>query len=215
MRLQRCRTPRRKSPSPFRCFPPSVRLPNLPLKSPSSVPSSVQSKASITSKLSYRYFLFSQFHSSSSLSFLFVNQFRIAENDFFKQDWRARSKVQIFQYVFMKWMLCFFIGVIVSLIGFANNLAVENLAGVKFVITSNMMLAGRCDSPFSPNFSLLFCFAIALSYGVCYKIVFTGLVWAFSSSLLPTWPSLFLRRPSLLLSRLLRLVPVYRKLRPI
>uniref|UniRef100_A0A1J3FPA5 Chloride channel protein n=1 Tax=Noccaea caerulescens TaxID=107243 RepID=A0A1J3FPA5_NOCCA len=69
--------------------------------------------------------------------------YEIAENDFFKQDWRARSKVQIFQYVFMKWMLCFFIGVIVSLIGFANNLAVENLAGVKFVITSNMMLAGR------------------------------------------------------------------------
>ncbi|CAH2079881.1 unnamed protein product [Thlaspi arvense] len=68
--------------------------------------------------------------------------YEIAENDFFKQDWRARSKTQIFQYVFMKWLLCFFIGIIVSLIGFANNLAVENLAGVKFVITSNMMLAG-------------------------------------------------------------------------
>ena len=69
--------------------------------------------------------------------------FRIAENDFFKQDWRARSKTQIFQYVFMKWLLCFFVGIIVSLIGFTNNLAVENLAGVKFVVTSNMMLAGR------------------------------------------------------------------------
>ncbi|KAL0716434.1 hypothetical protein Bca4012_065756 [Brassica carinata] len=68
--------------------------------------------------------------------------YEIAENDFFKQDWRARSKTQIFQYVFMKWLLCFFIGIIVSLIGFTNNLAVENLAGVKFVVTSNMMLAG-------------------------------------------------------------------------
>ncbi|KAG7603881.1 putative chloride channel-like protein CLC-g [Arabidopsis thaliana] len=69
--------------------------------------------------------------------------YEIAENDFFKQDWRGRSKVEIFQYVFMKWLLCFCIGIIVSLIGFANNLAVENLAGVKFVVTSNMMITGR------------------------------------------------------------------------
>lgn len=69
--------------------------------------------------------------------------FRIYENDFFKQDWRSRGKVQIFQYIFVKWLLCFLIGLIVSLIGFCNNLAVENLAGVKFVITSNMMLVKR------------------------------------------------------------------------
>ncbi|KAG4194424.1 hypothetical protein ERO13_A06G053000v2 [Gossypium hirsutum] len=69
--------------------------------------------------------------------------YEIAENDFFKQDWRARGKVQIFQYIFMKWLLCFLIGGFVSLVGFFNNLAVENIAGVKFVITSNMMLAQR------------------------------------------------------------------------
>ncbi|KAJ8768058.1 hypothetical protein K2173_020998 [Erythroxylum novogranatense] len=74
--------------------------------------------------------------------------YEIAENDFFKQDWRSRGKIQIFQYVFMKWLLCFLIGVIVSLIGFANNLAVENLAGVKFVVTSNMMLASRFGMAF-------------------------------------------------------------------
>jgi len=51
--------------------------------------------------------------------------------------------MQIFQYVFMKWSLCFLIGLIVSLIGFFNNLAVENIAGLKFVVTSNMMLAKR------------------------------------------------------------------------
>lgn len=51
--------------------------------------------------------------------------------------------IQIFQYIFTKWLLCFFIGLIVGLIGFCNNLAVENLAGVKFVITSNMMLLNR------------------------------------------------------------------------
>ncbi|XVF88303.1 hypothetical protein PTKIN_Ptkin19aG0039400 [Pterospermum kingtungense] len=69
--------------------------------------------------------------------------YEIAENDFFKQDWRTRGKIQIYQYIFMKWILCFLIGGIVSLVGFCNNLAVENLAGVKFVITSNMMLARR------------------------------------------------------------------------
>jgi chloride channel 7 len=35
------------------------------------------------------------------------------------------------------------IGMIVGFIGFFNNLAVENLAGIKFVITSNMMLERR------------------------------------------------------------------------
>lgn len=69
--------------------------------------------------------------------------YEIAENDFFKQDWRTRKKTQIFQYIFMKWLLCFLIGGIVSLVGFCNNLAVENIAGVKFVVTSNMMLRGR------------------------------------------------------------------------
>ena len=68
---------------------------------------------------------------------------RIFENELFKQDWRGSSKVQVFQYIFMKWLLCFLIGLIVSLIGFCNNLAVENLAGTKFVVTSNMMLESR------------------------------------------------------------------------
>ncbi|XP_030548726.1 putative chloride channel-like protein CLC-g isoform X2 [Rhodamnia argentea] len=69
--------------------------------------------------------------------------YEISENDFFKQDWRTRGTVQIFQYVLLKWLLCFLIGGIVSLVGFCNNLAVENIAGVKFVVTSNMMLARR------------------------------------------------------------------------
>ncbi|GAV83584.1 CBS domain-containing protein/Voltage_CLC domain-containing protein, partial [Cephalotus follicularis] len=74
--------------------------------------------------------------------------YEIAENDLFKQDWRARDTSQIIQYVFMKWLLCFLVGLIVSLIGFFNNLAVENVAGVKFVITSNMMLASRYGMAF-------------------------------------------------------------------
>ncbi|CAN1290022.1 Putative chloride channel-like protein CLC-g [Linum perenne] len=69
--------------------------------------------------------------------------YEIAENDVFKQDWRSRGKKQMFQYLYMKWSLCFLVGLIVSLIGFFNNLAVENIAGMKFVVTSNMMLAQR------------------------------------------------------------------------
>ncbi|KAA8535168.1 hypothetical protein F0562_030171 [Nyssa sinensis] len=69
--------------------------------------------------------------------------YEIIENDFFKQDWRSHSKIQICQYIFMKWTLCFLIGLIVGLIGFFNNLAVENIAGLKFVKTSNMMLANK------------------------------------------------------------------------
>ncbi|XP_011078419.1 putative chloride channel-like protein CLC-g [Sesamum indicum] len=69
--------------------------------------------------------------------------YEIIENDFFKQDWRTMGTVDIFQYIFIKWTLCFLIGVIVSLLGFLNNLAIENIAGVKFVITSNMMLARK------------------------------------------------------------------------
>ncbi|XP_031386481.1 putative chloride channel-like protein CLC-g [Punica granatum] len=74
--------------------------------------------------------------------------YEIAENDFFKQDWRARGRVQIFQYIFMKWLLCLLIGSLVSLVGFFNNLAVENIAGIKFVVTSNMMLTGRYGMAF-------------------------------------------------------------------
>ncbi|KAK4753926.1 hypothetical protein SAY87_002030 [Trapa incisa] len=94
--------------------------------------------------------------------------YEIAENDFFKQDWRTRRKVQIIQYIFMKWFLSFLIGVIVSLIGFFNNLAVENIAGIKFVVTSNMMLAKRYWTAFLvfsvSNFVLTLFPAVITSY---------------------------------------------------
>lgn len=51
--------------------------------------------------------------------------------------------VRMFQHIFMKWFLCFLIGLLCGLIGFFNNLAVENIAGMKFVITSDMMLQRR------------------------------------------------------------------------
>lgn len=65
---------------------------------------------------------------------------RIVENDLFKQDWRSRKKVQIFQYIALKWTLALLIGLATGLVGFFNNLAVENIAGFKLLLTSNLML---------------------------------------------------------------------------
>lgn len=48
----------------------------------------------------------------------------------------------------MKWTLCFLVGGIAGLVGFVVNLSIENFAGVKFVITSNMMLSHRYAKAF-------------------------------------------------------------------
>lgn len=84
--------------------------------------------------------------------------YEIVENVMFKQDWRSRKKIQIFQYMLMKWVFCFLIGLLVSLVGFVNNLAVENIAGMKFVVTSNLMLERKFPAAFiifaSSNFGL-------------------------------------------------------------
>ncbi|XP_027329657.1 putative chloride channel-like protein CLC-g isoform X3 [Abrus precatorius] len=69
--------------------------------------------------------------------------YEIFENEFFKQDWRSRGKAQILQYVVMKWLLCFLVGVIVAVIGFCNNLAVENLAGIKFLLAFLVFFASN------------------------------------------------------------------------
>lgn len=68
---------------------------------------------------------------------------RIVENDLFEQDWRSRKKVQIFQYIVLKWTLALLIGLATGLVGFFNNLAVENIAGFKLLLTSNLMLEHR------------------------------------------------------------------------
>lgn len=65
---------------------------------------------------------------------------RIVENDLFKQDWRSRKKVEIFQYVVLKWTLALLIGLCTGLVGFFNNIAVENIAGFKLLLTNNLML---------------------------------------------------------------------------
>lgn len=66
--------------------------------------------------------------------------YEILENELFKQDWRTSKKVQIYQYVFLKWTFALLIGLGTGLVGLFNNLAVENIAGFKFLLTSSLML---------------------------------------------------------------------------
>ncbi|XP_057800631.1 chloride channel protein CLC-a-like [Salvia miltiorrhiza] len=59
--------------------------------------------------------------------------YEINENDLFKQDWRSRSKVQVLQYILMKWLLAFLVGLLTGGIATLINLAVENITGYKFL----------------------------------------------------------------------------------
>ncbi|KAL3636684.1 hypothetical protein CASFOL_018983 [Castilleja foliolosa] len=59
--------------------------------------------------------------------------YEINENDLFKQDWRSRSKVEVLQYVFLKWLFAFLVGLLTGLIATLINLAVENIAGYKLL----------------------------------------------------------------------------------
>ncbi|XP_059656205.1 chloride channel protein CLC-c-like isoform X1 [Cornus florida] len=65
--------------------------------------------------------------------------YEIIENELFKQDWRSRKKVQIFQYIVLKWALALLIGLGTGLVGFFNNIAVENIAGLKLLLTTDLM----------------------------------------------------------------------------
>ena len=65
---------------------------------------------------------------------------RIAENELFNQDWRSRKKIEIFQYVLLKWAFALIIGLGTGLVGIFNNIAVENIAGFKLLLTTELML---------------------------------------------------------------------------
>uniref|UniRef100_A0A803MMY1 Chloride channel protein n=2 Tax=Chenopodium quinoa TaxID=63459 RepID=A0A803MMY1_CHEQI len=69
--------------------------------------------------------------------------YEINENDLFKQDWRSRSKVQVLQYVFLKWKLAFLVGLLTGLIATVINLAVENIAGYKLLLVSGYVQEKR------------------------------------------------------------------------
>lgn len=75
--------------------------------------------------------------------------YEIIENDLFKQDWRSRTKVEIFQYILLKWALAFLIGLCVGLIAAFVNLAVQNIAGFKLLVASRLILQNRYILAFS------------------------------------------------------------------
>lgn len=64
---------------------------------------------------------------------------RIFENEIFRQDWRSAKKVQVFQYVVLKWAFALLIGIVTGVVGFFNNIAVENIAGFKLLLTTALM----------------------------------------------------------------------------
>ncbi|KAJ0694360.1 putative CBS domain, chloride channel, voltage gated, chloride channel, core [Helianthus annuus] len=59
--------------------------------------------------------------------------YEINENDLFKHDWRTRSQTQVLQYVFVKWLLAFLVGLLTGLITTVINLAIENITGYKLL----------------------------------------------------------------------------------
>ncbi|KAJ4715767.1 Chloride channel protein [Melia azedarach] len=65
--------------------------------------------------------------------------YEIVENELFKQDWRSRKKVQIFQYIILKWGFALIIGLLTGLVGIFNNIAVENISGFKLLLTTDLM----------------------------------------------------------------------------
>ncbi|XP_008457165.1 putative chloride channel-like protein CLC-g [Cucumis melo] len=104
--------------------------------------------------------------------------YEIFDNECFMQDWRSRGDFQIFQYLVMKWLSCFLIGLIMGLVGFFNNLAVENIAGKKFVVTSNMMLEGRYGMAFlvfSVSNLVLTLFASVITALICPQAAGSGI----------------------------------------
>ncbi|XP_050231215.1 chloride channel protein CLC-b [Mercurialis annua] len=69
----------------------------------------------------------------SKVSHIESLDYEINENDLFKHDWRSRSSVQILQYILLKWILAFLVGLLTGLIATLINLAVENIAGYKLL----------------------------------------------------------------------------------
>ncbi|KAJ6803983.1 putative chloride channel-like protein CLC-g [Iris pallida] len=94
--------------------------------------------------------------------------YELVENDFFNQNWRSRPRSQVLPYVLLKWSLCLLVGVLAGAAGFSANLAVENIAGLKFVRVSNLMLANKYGLAFAEllgwNLALLMAAVVVTVY---------------------------------------------------
>ncbi|KAK4417891.1 Chloride channel protein CLC-b [Sesamum alatum] len=79
----------------------------------------------------------------AKVSYIESLDYEINENDLFKQDWRSRSKVQVLQYIFLKWLLAFLVGLLTGGIATLINLAVENITGYKLLAVVKYIEQGR------------------------------------------------------------------------
>ncbi|KAJ7538540.1 hypothetical protein O6H91_11G053500 [Diphasiastrum complanatum] len=65
--------------------------------------------------------------------------YEIVANELLNQDWRTRAPTEKLQYTIGKWVLAFMVGLFTGVVAFSINMAVENLAGVKFLATVSLM----------------------------------------------------------------------------
>eukprot|EP00250_Pteridium_aquilinum_P024475 c29128_g1_i1 orf=221-2632(+) len=90
--------------------------------------------------------------------------YEIVENDVFKQDWRSRTRVQILQYIILKWTMACLVGLCTGLVAFSINMAVENIVGYKLLTTTGFLQEDRYFVAFSvfagSNMSLVLLSAI-------------------------------------------------------
>ncbi|KAM3713320.1 hypothetical protein ACJW31_01G246300 [Castanea mollissima] len=79
----------------------------------------------------------------AKVSYIESLDYEINENDLFKHDWRSRSKVQVLQYVLLKWTLAFLVGLLTGLVATLINLAIENIAGYKLLFIVHLIQKKR------------------------------------------------------------------------
>ncbi|MCO5601103.1 hypothetical protein L7F22_055222 [Adiantum nelumboides] len=75
----------------------------------------------------------------------FLSNTRIVESEVYKKDFQAGLHVSSFQLKVVKWLLACLVGLLTGIIGFAINLAVENISAFKFLKTSEYMENRRLD----------------------------------------------------------------------
>lgn len=69
--------------------------------------------------------------------------YEIVENDVFKEDWRSRTRIQILQYIILKWTMACLVGLCTGIVALSINMAVENIAGYKFLKTTSYLNQNR------------------------------------------------------------------------
>ncbi|XP_027358165.1 chloride channel protein CLC-a-like [Abrus precatorius] len=111
----------------------------------------------------------------AKVSYIESLDYEINENDLFKQDWRSRSRAQVFQYIFLKWSLAFLVGLLTGVIATLINLAVENIAGYKLLAVVSLIQKERYLTGFLyftvSNFLLTF---VAALLCVCFAPTAAG-----------------------------------------